>query len=35
MNDTSIFDIVIDNTEMDIEEQEDLVEKALNKAFEE
>ena len=35
MNDTSIFDIVIDNTEMSIEEQEELVEKALNKALKE
>lgn len=33
MNDTSIFDIVIDNTDMGVGEQEDLVEKALNKAL--
>ncbi|QGA80995.1 (d)CMP kinase [Candidatus Nanohalobium constans] len=31
MNDSSMFDMVIDNTEMTIEEQEKLVEKALKK----
>lgn len=33
MNDTSIFDLVIDNSEMEIEEQNRLVRKALKKEF--
>jgi len=34
MNNTSIFDIVIDNTDMGIKEQEKLVKKALERALE-
>ena len=34
MKDTSIFDIIIDNTDMGVEEQEKLVKKALKKALE-
>ena len=34
MNDTSIFDILIDNTDMKIEEQEELVKKTLDKRLE-
>lgn len=33
MEDSSIFDLVIDNTEMDVEEQNKLVRKALDKRF--
>lgn len=33
MNDSSIFDMVIDNTEMSIDEQEKLVEKTLKQEF--